>query len=128
MEAFMTVAEKLGFPAACLVFVVLGLWIIIRWLGKNVVLPITNSHIDLIGKAKETNETNAQTLVKMANTSEVTGQAIVRIADQHEEGLKLTREIHRQLVRDDGIKTEDANALIRVENAQIRAANQGDQK
>ena len=102
MEAFMSIADKFGFPSAILVAVIVGLWFIIKWLGKNVVLPVTHKHIELVDESKVTTKLNADTLAKMAETSEVTGGAIVRIANQHEEGLRLTREIHQKLVGEKG--------------------------
>lgn len=99
MELFLTMADKLGVPAAILVAVIYGVWKIVKWTGHNVILPITKKHIELIDESKAANKTNAETLVKMANISEVTGQALVRIADQHEEGVKLTREIHAAIVK-----------------------------
>lgn len=98
MEAIMTVADKFGFPSAVLVAFIVGAWLIIKWLGKNVVLPITHKHIEMVDENKVTAKINADTLQKMAQSAEVTGGAIVRIADQHEEGLRLTREIHQKVV------------------------------
>jgi hypothetical protein len=128
MDTFLTIAERLGIPFSILVMVMYGAWKAGKWLGREAIVPITKSHIELIGKAKETNETNALTLAKMAQTSEVTGQAIVRIADQHEENLILTRKIHDQLIKRENTEIRAENAQIRAENAQMREANKGDPK
>lgn len=129
MEAFLTIAERLGFPAAVLIFFALAVWIVVKWFGKNVILPITTKHIELIDEAKATNKVNAETLGKMAATAQVTGESIVRIADQHEEQVQLTREIHQRIVKDTNSAIRAENVQIRAENAQILAhQQQGDQK
>jgi hypothetical protein len=92
---YLDIIKQIGFPSAVLVFVGIGLWRILVWVGNSIVIPIKDAHVKLVESAQKSNELNADTLQKMAKlleTNENRDQATYTlVVETHEivKGLKV---------------------------------------
>jgi hypothetical protein len=66
--------KTVGFPSAVLIFVGIAIWKVLKWTGEKVVLPIKDSHVELVKSAQKTNEVNAETLQKIGSLLEANEQ------------------------------------------------------
>lgn len=76
-------AEKLGFPAVVVIFVGWGLWKIVVWVGEKLVLPISQSHIELVKSTEQTQKTNTDTLSKVTDILRVNLDLTQRMSSQN---------------------------------------------
>lgn len=70
MQEIIDVIKQLGVPTGLLIFLGIGLWRVLVWVGNKVVVPIKDAHIELVKSAQQTNEINSKTLDKIANLVE----------------------------------------------------------
>jgi hypothetical protein len=86
---FLTLAERLGVPVAVLVFLGVALYKVLKWLGKEVFRPITESHIALVRSIEQTNMLNAKTLEKVGVAINSEGVLLTKIQQQNDSILDL---------------------------------------
>lgn len=70
MQEIVDFIKNVGFPAAVLIFVGVAIWRVLVWVGNKIVLPIKDSHVELVKSAQKTNEVNADTLQKIGKLLE----------------------------------------------------------
>ena len=87
---FWTALERLGFPIACVGGLSWFVWQLFKWLGKNIVEPITKSHIALVESAKQTNDINVQTLQNMGKLLQGSSTVLEKVYQQTSEIHSMT--------------------------------------
>ena len=68
MEQLTTVAERLGIPVAMVVGLSFAMFVAARWLGKNILKPLIDAHIDFIGELKQEIKNQSESLRETAQT------------------------------------------------------------
>jgi hypothetical protein len=50
---WISIAEKIGLPGLIIIFLILGLWKAFAWAGSNILLPVTEKHINFLEKLEK---------------------------------------------------------------------------
>lgn len=95
-----TAIDRVGFPIVALVLTFFALWKILKWAGVNIVTPIAKSHIALVEQVQIASKNNSETLTKVSDLLEIKTKAMVQLAKQNEETVRLTVDANSKL---DGI-------------------------
>ena len=93
---WLNIAERFGFPSFCLLAILLGGWRICRWLGDNIVKPMTDAHLQFIGSLDTTQRQLASSCQKQADAVDKISDTLQTITEAH--GQKID-DIHAVVVR-----------------------------
>ncbi|CAB4160939.1 hypothetical protein UFOVP731_23 [uncultured Caudovirales phage] len=67
---FIQAARDLGIPVAALIAIGIGLWRIIEWLGKEVIIPLKDRHLAFLDSLSITLATLADTQTNMVSAQQ----------------------------------------------------------
>ena len=95
---FWTAVERVGIPMAILSVFAIAVWRVLMWIGREVVKPITASHIALVESTKVANEINSHTLQEVAAILKVKAEKLDSIEDLGDRILVLTTKSHQLLL------------------------------
>lgn len=90
-------AEKLGIPFVIFIFFSLGVFRLLMWIGNRVVLPISQSHIQLVKSTEQAQKTNTDTLAKVADILKINLAATERIVSQNGEVIVSLKDAHTKI-------------------------------
>jgi hypothetical protein len=88
---FIQAARDLGIPVAALIAVGIGLWRIIEWLGKEVIIPLKDRHLAFLDSLSITLATLADTQTSMVSAQQDIMremEAISRVLDTKRNGVE----------------------------------------
>jgi hypothetical protein len=88
---FIQAARDLGIPVAALIAIGIGLWRIIEWLGKEVIIPLKDRHLAFLDSLSITLATLADTQTSMVSAQQDIMremEAISRVLDTKRNGVE----------------------------------------
>ena len=81
---FLTVAQVLGIPTACLVALAVAVWAVLKWCAKYILKPAVDKHLKLVD----------QLTVKLS----IQAGSVERLTMSLEDMSKRVREVHDKVI------------------------------
>lgn len=93
--SWLQIIKELGFPIAISIALLLGIWLMARWIAENIAKPITTAHLSMVGTLETSQRQLADATVKQANAVDKISDTLETITITH--GQKLN-DIHTAVV------------------------------
>ena len=100
LDMWLKRGERIGFPLVVMIMVFVGLWLVMSWVGGNVVKPMVDSHINVLNTVQDS--LTAQTRIMEVFSHSIDG---IEKQEQEMQRAALERQKLLELILEEQQKT-----------------------